>query len=117
MSWTDWRKIADKKNWYDDQFDHDGPSCYELGVGGPNYGGIEPVYIGETNNEMKRMIQYAKNGSHLSEIIDDALNKGYSLYYRAQALKTKNEAKKMQDSMLLRFKYDWNIILNIDDSD
>lgn len=117
MSWTNWRKIANKQSWYDDELDYDGPSCYELGIGGPNYGGIEPVYIGETNNEMMRMKQYARNGSHLSEIIDDTLSKGYSLYYRALALQTKREAKQMQDSMLSKFKYDWNIISNINDSD
>jgi hypothetical protein len=44
--WTNWRKLADRKYWYDHESDHDGPACYELGFGGPNYGDIRTVYVG-----------------------------------------------------------------------
>lgn len=117
MGWTNWRKIADKNCWYDDDFDYDGPTCYELGIGGPRGGKLEPMYVGETKNEKTRIKAYASHGSHLSEIIDCHLNKGYVLYYRAQVKQSKKEAIKMQNSLLDKYKYDWNIQLNIDDND
>jgi hypothetical protein len=117
MAWTGWRLLANRKEWFDDQFDHDGPSCYELGTGGSRGGDIQPHYVGETKNERKRMCQYACHGSHLSETIDWHLKEGWCLYYRGTALKTKAAAVEMQNRMLSRFKYDWNQMLNVDDED
>jgi hypothetical protein len=117
MAWTGWRLLANRKEWFDDQFDHDGPSCYELGTGGSRGGDIQPHYVGETKNERKRMCQYACHGSHLSKTIDWHLKEGWCLYYRGTALKTKAAAVEMQNRMLARFKYDWNQMLNVDDED
>lgn len=110
--WTIWRKIADKHNWYSDRLDWDGPACYELAIGGPRGGNIQIKYVGETSNEKKRVSAYARHGSHLSEIIDDHLKRGWNLFYRAQAMNSKHEAILMQDSLLMSYDYDWNILLN-----
>jgi hypothetical protein len=112
MRWTDWRKIADKKEWFGDQLDWDGPACYELAIAGPRGGDLKPVYVGETANEKKRVIAYASHGSHLSEIISWHLNQGWTLWYRAVSLGTKKQAKAVQNSLLKRFDYDWNKQLN-----
>ena len=112
MGWTNWRKIADRDEWFSDELDHDGPACYELAIGGPRGGDIRPVYVGETGNERKRVVAYASHGSHLSKIIARHLKDGWCLYYRAQAKPTKKAAKVMQDRLLAEFDYDWNIQLN-----
>jgi hypothetical protein len=112
MGWTAWRKIADRYEWYSAGFDYDGPACYELGTGGPRGGSIQPHYVGETGNERSRIQCYARDGSHLSDLIDDHLKRGWCLYYRARACATKADAKRMQDNLLARFTYDWNIILH-----
>ena len=105
-------------DWYDDEFDYDGPACYELGTGGPRGGQIEPHYVGETVSEKRRMSSYARDGSHLSDIIDDHLKGGWTLYYRAVACSSKHSARKLQDNLLRKFEYDWNIQLNgVDDYD
>ena len=109
--WTRLRKIADKKAWYGKDFDNDDPACYELWIG-KSRSQARPVYIGETDNETRRMKEYASHGSHLSEIIDEYLNRGYSLYYRAIALPSKKAAEQMQDNLLMKFRYDWNILGN-----
>ncbi|HXQ91955.1 MAG TPA: hypothetical protein VN739_03045 [Nitrososphaerales archaeon] len=111
-TWTAWRKIADRDFWYDDEFDHDGPACYELAIGGPKYGNIRTVYVGETANEKKRLSAYAQHGSHLSEIIASHLRQGWTLYYRAIAKPTKSAAKQLQNNLLHQFDYDWNLQLN-----
>lgn len=111
-SWTRWRKLADNNSWYDHEFDYDGPACYELGIGGPRGGNIQPVYVGETSNEKRRITAYARHGSHLSGIIDSHLRRGFNLYYRAQALSSKAVAKRMQDNLLNGYTYDWNIQSN-----
>ena len=115
--WTEWRKIAEGSAWCNDEFDYDGPSCYELGIGGPNYGNIQPVYVGETGNEKVRLSVYARGGSHLSNFINEELRQGHSLYYHAQAMPSKEAAKRMQDNLLDKFKYPWNKQLNTDDED
>lgn len=63
------------------------------------------------------MSQYACHGSHLSKIIDLHLKDGWCLYYRGWAVASKIEAVEMQNRMLEKFKYDWNICLNLDDCD
>ena len=115
--WTKWRKLAEKNYWYDDKFDYEGPACYELGIGGPRYGNIKPVYAGETGNEKKRLSDYARHGSHLHNIIKKHLKQGHVLYYRAQAKRSKTAAKQMQNNLIKMYKYDWNIQLNILEED
>src|SRR3972149_602992 len=102
-NWTMWRKLAEIHYWYDDEFDYKGPACYELALGGPRYGNIQPVYVGETANEKSRLTMYAQHGSHLSGIIDVHLRRGYTLYYRAVASRTKADAKRMQDNLLSKY--------------
>jgi hypothetical protein len=117
MAWTTWRLLANRKDWFDDRFDYEGPACYELGTGGPRGGAIQAHYIGETKNECSRMECYARHGSHLSDIIDDHLERGWCLYYRGMSCASKKAAVAMQDRMLAKFKYDWNYLLNLDDED
>jgi hypothetical protein len=117
VAWTEWRLLAKKGKWYDDTFDYDGPSCYELGTGYQDGSGIQIHYVGETSNEETRMGCYGKHGSHLSEIIDDHLNRGWCLFYRGRSHGSKPDALAMQNSLLASYKYDWNIMLNVDDDD
>ena len=112
MAWTKPRLIAYKNEWYSKSFDYEGPACYELGTGGPRSGNIEWHYVGETKNEKKRISTYARSGSHLSNIIDWHLTRGWHLYYRSQALSSKKDAKDMQDNLLAKYEYDWNEKLN-----
>jgi hypothetical protein len=112
MAWTRWRKVADRNNWFSEHFDYAGPACYELGTGGPRGGAIKIHYVGETNNERSRIACYARHGSHLSMIIDSHLRQGWCLYYRARCCVSKEAAKEMQDNLLRRFQYDWNVVLN-----
>ncbi len=116
--WTGWRKIADKKEWYSDSFDWEGPACYELAIAGPRGGNLKIVYVGETVNEKKRISTYARHGSHLSEIINWHLNRGWCLFYHARIAASKEAAVKMQNSLLKKCDYDWNLQLNaVDDMD
>jgi len=110
--WTQWRKIADRLYWYADTLDWDGPACYELSIAGPRGGNRHVVYIGETSNEKKRVVAYASHGSHLSEIIHSHLKDGWHLWYRARSSTSKVEAVEIQNNLLARKDYDWNIQLN-----
>ncbi|SRR5258708_32775170 len=114
MSWTAWRKLADRKHWYSGELDHDGACCYELGTGGPRGAKIQIHYVGETGCEKERMSQYGRDGSHLSKIINSHLKEGWCIFYRAFLLPSKAAAVKMQERMLKNFKYDWNDKLNRD---
>ena len=111
-SWTQWRKIADSRQWYGEELDWDGPACYELAVGGSRGGDLRIVYVGETVNERKRVIAYASHGSHLSRIIAWHLKEGWHLFYRSQIKESKEDAVRMQNRLLKESDYDWNIQLN-----
>jgi hypothetical protein len=112
MSWTKPRLIAYKNEWYPDVFDHVGPTCYEIGTGGPRGGNIQWHYVGETKNEKTRLSTYARSGSHLAKTIKYHLNQGWHIYYRAWARPSKEAAKEMQDNLLKKNKYDWNWVGN-----
>ncbi len=112
MRWTNWRLLATADEWCDDRCDWTGPACYELGTGGSRGGRIRIHYVGETANELTRMRSYARNGSHLGQIIEDHLGDGWYLYYRAISCDSKRCAKELQDRLLARHAYDWNIRLN-----
>ena len=112
MGWTNWRRIADHGICYIDVLDHDGPAVYELAVAGPRGGALQTVYVGETVNERSRIKSYAEIGSHLSKEIRDHLRNGWSLWYRAQAVADKHAAVVMQNRLLARFDYHWNIHRN-----
>jgi hypothetical protein len=114
MGWTSWRKLAERSDWYD-EFDWDGPACYELALAGPRGGDLRIVYVGETSNEHARMATYGRDGSHLAEIIQQHLRAGWCIWYRAESKKSKREAVAMQNRMLARFMYDWNVQLNSSD--
>jgi hypothetical protein len=109
VRFTDWRKVADRYAWYDDEFDYSGPACYELGTGHSRTQ-VTPRYVGETKNERARITLYARGGSHISPYIDSWLKRGYNLYYRGVALPSKEKAKEMQDSLLSQYDYDWNTV-------
>jgi hypothetical protein len=68
--------------------------------------------VGETQNERERMREYARHGSHLSDIIDRHLNDGWCLYYRGWMLRSKKAAVAMQNRLLDQYKYDWNLTSN-----
>ena len=99
--WSNWIKLAGKGYWIDYKNAYNGPACYDLGIGGPNYGNIIPVYVGETKNEKRRISKYAKGESHLLEIINKHMENDFTLYYRAQAKSSKAEAKKCRTAFLI----------------
>jgi len=110
LAWTPWRKIADRWLWYTDGLIYDGPSCYELGTREPHGGGIKRQYAGDTEHELARISAYAKHGSHLRFIIAGQLEIGRALYFRSIACATKVEAAALQDVLLGRYRYPWNVV-------
>ncbi len=106
--WTNLIKIADENFWYPQELYYNGPACYELVVAGARKGNANIVYVGETQNEKCRITTHARRTSHLSEIIDWHLAKGWHLYYRSQALPTKEMAFEMQNRLLKTHIYPWN---------
>ena len=72
--------------------------------------GIPESFIsGKTSNERKPVIAYASHGSHLAETIAWHLKQGWHLFYRAQTKSSKDEAVRVQNNLLAKFYYDWNI--------
>ena len=112
MGWTGARAIAFRSDWSSATLDYDGPCCYLLGTGGIRGGRIRWHYIGETSNAQRRMAQYASHGSHLAKVIDWHLKQGWVLYYRAWAMPSKQAAVRMQNRMLAKYRFDWNVLLN-----
>jgi len=90
--------VAAKGFWHDDDFDYDGPTCYELAIRGPRGGQHTTVYCGHSKNEDGRMLDYGSNGSHLQDIIARHLKDGWHLYYRGWCCSSKKEAEAMEST-------------------
>jgi hypothetical protein len=110
LPWTKWRRLGGER--HSDDFDWDGPACYELGVG-RSASPVRRKYVGHTINEKRRMSEYAIRGSHLQSLIWKYLMNGNHLYYRAIAL-SEYQAKKMEKKQLETYHYEWNKLNNSD---
>ena len=75
---------------------------------------LQVHYVGETSNEKSRLSCYGRSGSHLAEIIDDHPCRGWSIWFRAMAMPSKQAAVVMQNNLLTKHRYDWNYMLNGD---
>ncbi|MCU0239225.1 MAG: hypothetical protein MUC29_07270 [Pyrinomonadaceae bacterium] len=106
--WTNWRIIADRETKYTWELDWSGPSIYELSITGPRGGNRLTKYLGETQNEKVRISNYARNGSHLWELIDEELERGNLLWYRSLRMKSKDDAAIKEKLLLSKFDYPWN---------
>ena len=74
------------------------------------------VYVGSTcrakrGGLRKRINEYCTNGSHKENIINDALRRGYQLWVRVKTSrrKTKEDAENMENELLERYNYAWNV--------
>jgi hypothetical protein len=77
------------------------------------------VYVGSTCRGkpgalQDRIMEYCSNGSHKSELIDDALEKGYELWARVKPSgRSKVRAEDLENDLLSKYNYAWNIRDNI----
>ncbi len=112
MRWSNWaRFVFSDEEWLDERGFDDGPAAYELAIGGPKRGIQQVVYIGETDNEYRRMYVYGSGRSHIEDFIQPVLSGGLQIYHRSIRLATKKEALAMQDKLLERNpppSYPWN---------
>ena len=74
------------------------------------------VYVGSTCRGKEgalrqRINEYCTNGSHKENLINDALRRGYELWVRVKTSykKTKEHAEKMENELLERYNYAWNV--------
>lgn len=76
------------------------------------------VYIGSTCRSKPgalrhRILEYCTNGSHNKELINEALNRGYELWVRVKIvnewLPSKEDAEDMENDLLDRYDYAWNV--------
>jgi hypothetical protein len=108
-SWTGWKMLAQGRDWFDDDLDHEGPAIYELALGGSRGGIHHIVYVGETKNLCARMTAYGQHGSHLEKEIRVHLHRGFTIYFRARTCTSKRAAVALENQYLARFDYDWNL--------
>jgi hypothetical protein len=109
MGWTDWRKIAEGSDRRAAAaVGHDGAATYELGLRRSTGGDMTIVYVGETENERTRIVDYVRGTTPLESLIADALQKGFALHYRATAHPTVTAAQAFRDALLMKYGYSWN---------
>jgi hypothetical protein len=59
-------------------------------------------------------MEYCRDGSHKSKLIDDALEKGYELWVRVKATTgLRDRAEDIENDLLSKYNYAWNIRENI----
>ena len=60
-----------------------------------------------------RIQEYVKNGSHISDLINDALTRRFNLEVRYIQCKSIREARRLEDAYLSMYNYAWNKINNL----
>ncbi len=76
------------------------------------------VYIGSTCRGKPgalrgRILEYCRDGSHNEPLMNDALRRGYTLWVRVKTVKgrhpSRKDAEDMENELLDRYDYAWNI--------
>lgn len=76
------------------------------------------VHIGSTSNVhpesslRERVKEYCTNGSHKADLINDALTKGYELWFRVKSAPDRQTAEDLENELLDRYDYAWNVRCN-----
>lgn len=119
---TDWQVLAADERFFIEENDHLYPGCYMLGLTeqrlssirlwGLNQNRVDEVYIGKSVEIGRRIFQYGEEGSHLEEIIEDHLNRGFVLCFCTYETDDEEEALDVERRFLDEFDFDWNIVHN-----
>lgn len=79
-------------------------------------GEISVVYVGCTciRNDSSpslqdRIVDYTKHGNHKKNEINEALRRGYTLLVRFKPAQDRREAKRMENELLDKYNYAWNV--------
>ena len=72
------------------------------------------VYVGSTCRGKpgalrQRINEYCTNGSHKANLINDALGRGYELWVRVKTSDEEKDAEDMENELLERYNYAWNV--------
>lgn len=89
---------------------------YEFGAIQPDKRKIRVVYVGSTcvRNDRcpslkNRIVDYTKHGNHKKDEINEAMRRGYTLLVRFKPAQDKSEAKRMENELLDKYNYAWNV--------
>lgn len=111
--WSKWHKIVDKNTMYD-EVNYTGAAVYILGAKSGSSNSMVELYCGHAENLAKRWSQYAKDGSHLKEFINDKyFSAGNTLRGKFKRMKDKPTAKAFESQMLRENKFMWNTMENL----
>lgn len=85
--------------------DKDGtnPSVVYLGSTCPPAPGPGPWHL------ENRIVAYTRHGNHKAKLINDVLTRGCELWVRFKTARTHQEASRMENELLRKYNYPWNI--------
>jgi hypothetical protein len=107
MAWTDWKLLVDRHHWYD-VMGLDGPGCYQLALGTGQAIIHSVVFVDDTANMREQLDAHGRRESHLSDIIDAFVVRGWMLYYRAWPCETRQSGKQLATALRENFDFVWN---------
>ena len=109
FGWSAWREMATHADFCELADDNGFPACYELGIG-PRSDAVTVTYVGKTCDLRRQMEEHGSGGSHLSEVVDDALAwPGANLYSRARRFTDGFEAEAFERRRLDCIDHAWNL--------
>ena len=110
VSWTPWKKIADRVYWYTDHLMRISV-CYELSLIDPS-SSSEPrtVHAGAAVSERKQILAWESGEDPLSERIQAELKSGLELYYRAEGAPTLEAAQDLLAKARAERSHTWDCV-------
>lgn len=90
---------------------------YEFYPDGRSRPSLRVVYVGSTcrrNHQQcqpmqNRIVAYTSTGNHKKDLINAALERGWELWVRFKNATDEDQAKAMENALLGRYNYAWNI--------
>ena len=90
---------------------------YEFHPDGRSRSSLRVVYVGSTCRRdhqqcqpmQNRIVAYTSTGNHKKDLINAALERGWELWVRFKNATDEDQAKAMENALLGRYNYAWNI--------
>ena len=88
---------------------------YEWKIERPGNGPGIVVYVGSTcpyqekRGLKSRILRYCRDGAHKTELINDAIRRGYELHVRVKSAENEHAAGNLENALLKKYNYAWNI--------
>lgn len=108
MSWTPWKKVADRLNWYTDHMMRI-PVCYELALSNPkDPEAFHVIYAAAAASEHNEIESYGAGEPAISARLQAEMDTGLEVFYRCEGAPDLPAAEALLAKARAAGQHPWN---------